>query len=212
MANLISLFLVSLVFIGISQDASSDQPQITDEVSKVLHVDSSRTLSISGQIIDLNEEYSQLASFANESKEPIYILIDSPGGSVLAGIKFIQMMDRLKSEGIEIHCSVYGMAASMAMHIFGNCSHRYAFETSLLLWHPAYIFLRGHPVTEKEAKRLGTQLKFLTEILEKRLRKELALPDEVYDDYYYNEYFVSGGHLNSISPKFMKLIDNVKGQ
>jgi len=170
--------------------------------------DASRSIEISGPIQNLEMEKDKLLQLSEKSSEPVYIIIDSPGGSVIAGIRFVQAMDRAKARGVDIRCIVKGMAASMAMHIFGNCSTRYAFETSLLLWHPAYVFVRGAPITTKEAERLKTQLILLTELLEKRLRDALALPREVYDEYYYNEYFVAGDRLARMSPSFMQIIED----
>jgi len=181
---------------------------LTQDVFSIVSTDYERSIKISGPIQNLEQEKDKLLEYSNKSSEPVYIIIDSPGGSVLAGLRFIQIMDRAKAKGVEIRCIVEGMAASMAMHIFGNCSTRYAFETSLLLWHPAYVYVRGAPITTKEAERLKTQLILLTQLLEKRLRDALALPREVYDEYYYNEYFVAGHSLNSMSPNFMTLIQD----
>lgn len=170
--------------------------------------DKKRSIEILGRITNLEEEKDRLLELSQSSYKPINIIIDSPGGSVMAGLRFIQEMDRVKARGVEIRCVVRGMAASMAMHIFGNCSKRYAFETSLLLWHPAYVFVQRAPITTKEAERIKAQLILLTELLEKRLRKALALPLKVYEEYYYNEYFVAAERLSKMSPNFLQLIED----
>lgn len=181
---------------------------LTQDVFSTTSVEYARTIKISGPISDLEMEKDKLLEYANKSSEPVYIIIDSPGGSVLAGLRFVQIMDRAKAKGVDIRCIVEGMAASMAMHIFGNCSTRYAFETSLLLWHPAYMYIRGAPVTQQEAERIKKQLHLITALLEERLKKELNLPLEVYEEYYYNEYFVAGHILKSMSPNFMTIIQD----
>lgn len=200
------VFAISMVASG----STSPKEQESSVEEAVLQLDRERTIDIHGAIQNLDKEYFKLANLANDSKDPIYIIIDSPGGSVIEGIKFIQLMDRVKSEGVEIICNVQTMAASMAFHIFSNCSSRYSFETSLLLWHPAYIYLRGYPLTEKEAERFKKQLYLLTNLLEKRARKALNLPEEVYNEYYYNEYFVMASNLVEMSPNFLKIIDNAR--
>ena len=178
----------------------------------ILQIDNSRKVEIRGAIRDLDKDAARLLSFARKEKAPIFIIIDSPGGSVMAGARFIQAMDRAKAAGSDIHCIVEGMAASMAMHIFGNCSVRYAFETSFLLWHPAFIYINGAPIGKEEADRISTQITLLVELFERRLIKALDIPLDVYYNYYYNEYFVSAWRLNKMSPKFMRLVDDVVGE
>lgn len=171
-------------------------------------INENRSIHINGPIRNLEEEKDKILELSAKDNSPIYIIIDSPGGSVIAGLRFIQAMDRVKARGVDIVCIVEGMAASMAMHIFGNCSTRLSFPTSLLLWHPAYIVADGTPLTIRESERIRNQLILLTELLEERLKKALALPDEVYEEYYYNEYFVAGDRLVRMSPSFMKLIED----
>jgi len=180
--------------------------------SRILKGDASRSVFVSGEIRDLSRQSARLFKLAEEGDSPIYIFINSPGGSVIAGGMFIQVMDRVKSTGVEIRCVVEGMAASMAMHIFANCSKRYAYETSLLLWHPAYRYVRGAAITEKVAERISKQIKLLTELYEKRLKKALALEDEIYYEYYYSEYFVTAWRLRMLTPNFLSIVDNVIGE
>lgn len=183
----------------------------TGQQSNVLKVNS-RIVLVEGEIRDLKEQSKKLMELAVQDSAPIYVFIDSYGGSVIAGGMFIQAIDRVKSYGVEVRCVVEGVAASMAMHIFANCSKRYAFETSLLLWHPAYRYVRGAAITEKVAERISKQIKLLTELYEMRLKKALALKDEVYYEYYYNEYFVTAWRLNKLTPSFMQIIDNAVGE
>ena len=197
-----ALLLLLLLFIPVALSSSSS-PIIKKAEKK-------RTILIKGEIRDLDTQANELASLAAASSEPIHIIIDSPGGSVIAGLRFVQMMERVIASGIELRCYVEGMAASMAMHIYGFCSKRYAYPTSLLLWHPAYMYIRGLPVTEKEAERIRKQLRLLTEYLEYNLKKELKLTEQTYNEYYYNEYFIGASRLSLLSPSFLSIISHLE--
>jgi len=76
-----------------------------------------------------------LQAYASKSKEPVDMIINSPGGEVLAGLWIIDTMKDLQSRGITIRCFVKRYAASMAFQIYLHCNERYALEGSILLWH-----------------------------------------------------------------------------
>lgn len=70
----------------------------------------------------------------NESHDPIYFYINSPGGNVLSGLTIIDNMRLTKSP---IYTVNYGIAASMAAEIFvcGAKGHRYMLPHSELMIH-----------------------------------------------------------------------------
>lgn len=65
---------------------------------------------------------------------PVYMVLNSPGGSVLDGARIIAAM-----EGRDIRCVVTDLAASMAFHIFQHCSQRYMTRNSFIMAHPASL-------------------------------------------------------------------------
>ena len=72
---------------------------------------------------------------ARESKEPITVYINSPGGSVTAGFS---MYDTLKASGCEIITVACGMAASMGAFLLaaaGTKGKRWAQENAEILIH-----------------------------------------------------------------------------
>lgn len=171
--------------------------------------DESRVVRIEGPIQNLIEQEEAILAMSLESDKPIDILISSPGGSVIAGLFFMDAMDRVKSRGVKIRCLVDKMAASMAMHIFGNCDERYALANSLLLWHPAYVTIQFGQVTEERAEELREQLKLLTYELELRLKKALMVSDAVYEKHWRAEHFIPAKYLKEfISPKFLKIVED----
>uniref|UniRef100_A0A7S1T5N5 ATP-dependent Clp protease proteolytic subunit n=1 Tax=Compsopogon caeruleus TaxID=31354 RepID=A0A7S1T5N5_9RHOD len=53
---------------------------------------------------------------ADDNTKPIYMYINSPGGSVVAGLAIFDTMQHIKSEVVTINC---GLAASMASFLLG---------------------------------------------------------------------------------------------
>lgn len=91
-----------------------------------------------------------LALETNQSKE-IYLYINSPGGSIIEGIKLVQY---LKNTQKNIVC-VADFAASMAHAILESCPKRVGTETNLLLQHKASMTAEG------SASEITGQLKVL---------------------------------------------------
>ena len=91
--------------------------------------------------VTLNDEVNELTiapiltaiAEANQAQEPLLIRIDSPGGSVLSGVKVLAAMD---SSSVPIFTLNMGIAASMAAHIFMHGTKRFAADNSLLMFHP----------------------------------------------------------------------------
>ena len=75
-----------------------------------------------------------LRNFDNESHDPIYLYINSPGGAVGAGLTIVDNMKLVKSP---VHTVCYGVAASMGAVIFaaGEKGHRYILEHSEVMIH-----------------------------------------------------------------------------
>lgn len=77
---------------------------------------------------------SQMLFLEQESKEPISIYINSPGGSVNAGLV---IYDCIQASEVEINMICAGTAASMAAIIFagGQKGHRYILPHSKVMIH-----------------------------------------------------------------------------
>jgi len=96
---------------------------------RVTHLNSEvNSLSIDNIIADITK--------FNTKKGDIYLLIDSPGGSVIDGAKLISV---IQSSPNPIYCINMGMAASMAFMILEHCTKRYALDRSILMAHGASV-------------------------------------------------------------------------
>lgn len=109
--------------------------------ASALEVDRNRTIEINSvvQAPEILQDANRVLELSAASTAPIYILINSPGGSVYAGLQFINAMEVAKSRGVVFHCIVPGMAMSMAFQFLLTCNKRYALEHSMLLWHPVRV-------------------------------------------------------------------------
>lgn len=174
-----------------------------------LVVDAERTIKIQGEVSgSILLQAAKLEILSRKNSDPVYLIINSPGGSVIAGMVFMQAMDMAKARGVEIKCIVPVMAASMAMHIYGNCDTRYAFSYSLLLWHPARA---GGSYSEEEAKRLAEDLRRIEAPLNERLIKALDIDPELFWKHYRWETLWTAEQLDEYCPYFMHFIDDVEG-
>ncbi len=95
-----------------------------------------RRIFLNGEINEesANDFLSQMLYLEQESKEPITIYINSPGGSVNAGLV---IYDCIQASEAEIHMICAGTAASMAAIIFagGQKGHRYILPHSKVMIH-----------------------------------------------------------------------------
>lgn len=107
--------------------------------AKTLTFNQARSVEIIGDVdASIIKKGEALIKLADQSKAPIDILINSFGGSVMAGQMFTQAMDSVRSRGIKLRCTVGMAAASMAFTIFTHCDERYALQNTRLLFHPPY--------------------------------------------------------------------------
>lgn len=172
-------------------------------------VDSSRSLEIVGQID--GEIVGQAEKLINMSKtpEPVYMLINSPGGQVLPGMIFVDAMHTAKKRGVKIVCVSNVMAASMAFVILAHCDERYARPNTRLLFHPMSISTSGSRIQElvtdlnetvKEEKRIAREL-----------QRIMRLEWKDFHPHYFAETFWSAEQLSIHSPGFIRLVDEVRG-
>lgn len=174
--------------------------------------DPARTVSVVGEIGgEALETADKIVALSKDTSKPIQLFINSPGGSVPAGMQIMAAMDLAKVRGATIQCFVSALAASMAFHILGACDERYGLRTSLFLWHPASVVGIADGLNYKQANSIAVQLKMLEDALNPRLIKALHISEEQF--YFYNdmEALHPGAILTQISPKFVKLVDDVQG-
>jgi len=100
-----------------------------------LHLDPAKLVEIVGPI-DLGALNAADAIHAKGIEQGgVDIFINSPGGVIFFGMQIINAVREVKARGGVVRCAVGTLAASMAFQILAECTERYAFAYSLLLFH-----------------------------------------------------------------------------
>ena len=108
---------------------------------KTIHFNEHDTVNIRGVIN--SESSNKFIKDLNEfNHDELHIFINSPGGSVMEGMKIISHIDML-NDTVKINC-IADFAASMAFIIFQNCHNRYVLSSSILMQHQMSLGLEGN--------------------------------------------------------------------
>jgi ATP-dependent protease ClpP protease subunit len=110
----------------------------------------------------------------SKSTAPVTLIIDSPGGEVQAGLRFINLMVAAQKKGVRFDCVVHHLAASMAFQILTQCDNRLTHDSSMLLWHSVRMIARNVVITSSMAEHLAMELKELDALLERPLIEALS--------------------------------------
>jgi ATP-dependent Clp protease, protease subunit len=86
-------------------------------------------------------------------REPITVIVNSPGGEVVAGLDVISQIRSIQRIGIEVRGHVMGDAASMAAVILAACCVRSATSLSRIMWHGVVSFTYGDQTDMKSQQR-----------------------------------------------------------
>lgn len=205
MLSFLRILLVSFLFSSVSfSQVQVKQKEVQKKEPSV------RALSIQGvvQAPGILKQANQLISLSTENKEPITLIINSPGGEVFSGFHFINAMEVVKSRGVRLDCYVTGMAASMAFQFLAHCDRRFALPFSLLLWHPVRIGIQGI-LTPASAEGLTKELKLIESAMLPPLMKALDLDDSLFFEHYYRETFWTANSLMEISPNFLRIVRDI---
>ena len=166
-----------------------------------------RRIFIHGEINDesANDFLSQMLYLEQESSEPITIYINSPGGSVNAGLV---IYDCIHSSDLEINIICAGMAASMAAIILagGQKGHRYILPHSKVMIHEPLIS-QGVGGSATSIKNISDSIietrELVNNILSKHTGKELEEINKAtsFDNYMNAEEAIKFGLCDKMTEK-----------
>jgi len=152
-------------FIPTVVEKSFEGEKVYDLYSRLL---TDRIIFLSGEITDdtANIVISELLYLDSLNNDDIYIYINSPGGSVTAGLAIYDTMNFIKSD---VNTIVVGMAASMAAFLLaaGTSGKRMALENAEVMIHQPLGGVQGQATEIKIAAERILKLK-------KKLNKLLA--------------------------------------
>jgi ATP-dependent Clp protease, protease subunit len=153
-------------------------PSIAEAKEKVPnHVTwSNRTIDLNGSISRqmIQKAQTELLKLDEKSHEPVWVRINSGGGSVDAGLILIDTMNAIESP---VYCVVESKAYSMAAIILTFCERRYALDHATIMLHEASYGTAGEDPT------IRSRLDFLTrylDLLHVEIAKKLGMRVDVY--------------------------------
>jgi ATP-dependent Clp protease protease subunit len=77
-----------------------------------------------------------------DKEDEINIFINSPGGSVMEGLKIVSYIEML-NKNVKVNC-IADFAASMAFIITQSCKNRFALKSSILMQHQMSLMNKGN--------------------------------------------------------------------
>ena len=157
----------------------------TKSVRKVT-IPLSRTISIYGEVSDnATTAALQIAAFNKASTTaPIFIVLESPGGSVIHGAQLISAMQASQAP---VHTICRTICASMAFMIFEYGKKRYATDRTTLMSHPASASAQGQV---DNMVHFVTYLQRMTNKMELEVATRMGLTFDQYKLKTANEYWV----------------------
>lgn len=143
-----------------SEKASLPKAEIKTQPKSVtaLNIPESQVLVLNGIVGLGTDELAAQIFDKGQGTKPLYLLINSPGGSVLAGAMVISAMESAK---VPIYTICLEVCASMAAMIFEHGTERYVVDRALLMFHPASTGGGGPEELDKTVSRLLTLQRYI---------------------------------------------------
>jgi len=183
--------------------------------ARTLELDKKNLIVINDEItgavaVEASNKLTRLA--LDKKAKQVDIIIDSPGGSIIAGMLLVNTMKRVQSRGTTIRCVVPRYAASMAYQLFSYCSERYMFAESFVLWHAPRVYIMFGVFLPEDAAKLARGLQEWESVLLRQLRISMKVYNRRrFFQYYDEEKFVLGSELEELTRDFVTIIDDMKG-
>lgn len=175
--------IVTAAAINVKSQKSNDNTIILNTKNTI----TLRTDVNSNSMQRLQNEIVRLDSLRGNSDYPIFIVLDTPGGSIYAGNNFIDFLKGYKN----IHTITLFAASMGAVIVESNQGKRYITDSGILMFHRASGSFEG----QFEDGELESQLNFWKSIvrsMEETVSKRLGLSLKDYKDKVKDEYWTKG--------------------
>jgi ATP-dependent Clp endopeptidase proteolytic subunit ClpP len=101
--------------------------------TKIVHLTNDNFVALRGPVSSTS--IAELISNLLDKHDDVrYIYLNTNGGSVMAGMKLINVINDLENDGVEVNC-IADTAISMGFVIFQACTRRYVLSYSTLMQH-----------------------------------------------------------------------------
>ena len=159
-----------------------------------------RIIFLTGEVNDINATIviGELLYLDKENSKDIYLYINSPGGSVSAGLAIYDTIKYIKSNVITIGV---GLCASMGAFLLSSGDKRYALENTEIMIHEPLGGVEGKASNIKiQSDRIIKTKALINKILAKNTKQSIKkIEKDTENDYY----------MNSIEAKKYGLIDDI---
>lgn len=167
---------------------------VSSAFSKEITLTSENTVSLFGpvdrsSIGAVMHELNKLAQTGNPN-DPIYLILNTPGGSVMSGLELIDFMNTLRRP---VH-SVAIFAASMGFHILQNSPVRYVTKYATVMSHRAAGGFQGD-IPQQVNSRLNHVIQLVDKMDEQAVsRTKGKIDKKTYLELIRDEYWVVGSN------------------
>lgn len=136
-----------------------------------------------------------------EYRPKIKIYIDCPGGEVVTGLNFVDVIMQSKTPIVGI---AFSMAASMGYHIFLACHERLAFKNTVFLQHDGELVIQNSSSKAKDTMHFFNRM---DERLKKHVLSRTTMSEEFYDKIYDQEYWMFADDAKALG-----VVDKIIGE
>lgn len=177
-----------------------------------------KTLIIDGVIAQGNILFlgREMLKRVDAGEKEVQLIINSPGGEVITGFLFLNLMRAAQQKGLKVTCFVPTIAASMAYQILLNCDERHTLNHAFLLWHRARVNVGGMfggPLTAPQALTLGRDLQSLDTMIfnevVKYMGREVAADTLLH--HFEAETLHTGYNLHAMAPRYITAHSAISG-
>lgn len=188
--KIVVLLLSLILSLNLSAQEKSKTPKIVLNHSNSVVLDTSvnkRSMS------DLSMELAELAIKRGSAEYPIYLVINSPGGSIMSGLKFIEFARHFSN----VHTiTIY--AASMAAYIAQAMpGKRYILGTGNMMFHRASISNFGGQIVYGEFESQYQHVKKMVLSMEKQNANRIGISIDEYKKRSKDEWWLWGAEAVS---------------
>jgi ATP-dependent Clp protease protease subunit len=149
-------------------------------------------LPVSDSTVD--DVIRKLETARKDGEETVYLLLDSPGGSVVAGAKLIAYIE---SSNLKINTVCVGVCASMAAQIHQVGKKRLMHDKSILMFHPASGGAQG---TIEQMISLTKTLQLYVDRLDAKIAKRVGIDYKAFKTRVANELWIEA--QDALAEKF----------
>lgn len=191
MKRFLALLLVGLFLSSVASASDSTKVNLKGTAIKrykTIKIDNERAIVLKDAVEEYNVNYiiDKMSEFnAKDKTRPIFLIINSPGGSVIDGFSLIRTMTSIEAPTV---CVIDTEAFSMAAIISQYCSKTYIHKYASILFHEAAFGVRG------QVSQVKTRVEFILNELnefELDLAQQMGLPLEKLNELSHKEWWLT---------------------